>query len=125
GVDITDIATALRLMVGGDDRVSRFRDETINDDYDIQLRLQQGDRNDIATISRLFVPSSRAGLVRLDNLVQIEQGTSPSRVERFDRQRQVTLRASVAPGFALGDRIAALRDAAVKMDLPPAYTTAV
>jgi HAE1 family hydrophobic/amphiphilic exporter-1 len=125
GVDITDIATALRLMVGGDDRVSRFRDERINDDYDIQLRLQEGDRNDVATISRLFVPSTRAGLVRLDNVVRIEQGTSPSRIERVDRQRQVSLRASVAPGFAQADRIAALREAAAKMDLPPAYTTAV
>jgi len=125
GVDTTDIATALRLMVGGDDRVSRFRDETVNDDYDIELRLQQGYRNDEGAISRLYVPSSRVGLVRLDNLVRLERTTAPSRVERLDRQRTVSLRAAVAPGFALGDRIAALRDAVAKMNLPPSYTTVV
>ena len=62
GVDTTDIATALRLMVGGDERVSRFRDASVNEDYDVQLRLKQGDRNDRETIMRLFVPSTKAGL---------------------------------------------------------------
>ncbi|HTD67809.1 MAG TPA: efflux RND transporter permease subunit, partial [Candidatus Limnocylindria bacterium] len=33
GVDIADITAGLRLMVGGDPRVSRFRDESVNDDY--------------------------------------------------------------------------------------------
>ena len=52
GVDSTDIATALRIMVGGDERVSRFHDEKMNEDYDVQVRLQQGDRNDAETIAR-------------------------------------------------------------------------
>ena len=46
GVDMEDIATALRIMVGGDQRVSRFRDASVNDDYDVQLRLDERERND-------------------------------------------------------------------------------
>src|SRR5438093_1336757 len=38
-VDTQQIATALRLMVGGDDQVSRFHDPVVNDDYDVQIRL--------------------------------------------------------------------------------------
>ncbi|HEV7472973.1 MAG TPA: efflux RND transporter permease subunit, partial [Pyrinomonadaceae bacterium] len=125
GVDSTDIATALRLMVGGEDRASRFRDESINEDYDVQLRLNEKDRSDVATIERLYVPSSRGGLVRLDNLVKINRDTSPSRIDRLNRERQVSVRASVAPGFALADRIEALRGAARQMNLPAAYTTVV
>ncbi len=125
GVDSTDIATALRLMVGGEDRASRYRDESINEDYDVQLRLAEKDRSDIATIERLYVPSSRGGLVRLDNLVKIKRDNSPSRIDRLDRERQVSMRASVAPGFALADRIQALRGAVAEMNLPPAYTTTV
>ena len=30
GVDTEDIATALRIMVGGEERVTRFRDESMN-----------------------------------------------------------------------------------------------
>ncbi len=125
GVDTADIATSLRLMVGGEDRASRFRDESINEDYDVQLRLTEADRSDVNTISRLFVPSSGGGLVRLDNLVKIERATSPSRIDRLNRERQVSLRASVAPGYALADRIEALRKAAADMNMPAAYTTSV
>ena len=125
GVSTSDIATGLRLMVGGEDRASRFRDESVNEDYDVQLRLNERDRSDVATIQRLYVPSSRGNLVRLDNLVKIRRDTSPSRVDRLDRERQVSMRASVAPGFALADRIQALRGAVAEMNLPAAYTTTV
>jgi HAE1 family hydrophobic/amphiphilic exporter-1 len=125
GVSTSDIATSLRVMVGGEEEASRFRDESINEDYDVQLRLAEGDRHDADTISRLYVPSSRGGLVRLDNLVKITRDTSPSRIDRLDRERQVSLRASVAPGYALADRIEALRQAVRDMNLPAAYTTSV
>ena len=125
GVDTADIAQSLRLMVGGEEEASRFRDEQINEDYDVQLRLTEEDRRDVDTISRLYVPSSRGGLVRLDNLVKITRDTSPSRIDRLDRERQVSVRASVAPGYALADRIEALRGAVAEMNLPIAYTTTV
>ena len=125
GVDTSDIANSLRLMVGGEDQASRFRDESINEDYDVQLRLTEADRSDAGTISRLYVPSSRGGLVRLDNLVKITRDTSPSRIDRLNRERQVSVRASVAPGFALADRIDALRKTVATMNIPAAYTTSV
>jgi hydrophobic/amphiphilic exporter-1 (mainly G- bacteria), HAE1 family len=145
GVDTSDIATSLRLMVGGEEEVSRFRDESINEDYDVELRLSEADRRDVETIKRLYVPSSRGGgsaiggatastssssgsrpgLVRLDNLVKIDRNTSPSRIDRLDRERQVSVRASVAPGYALADRIEVLRNAVKEMNLPSAYTTTV
>jgi HAE1 family hydrophobic/amphiphilic exporter-1 len=112
-------------MVGGDEEASRFHDETTNEDYDVQLRLIQGDRNDAGTISRLYVPSSRGGLVRLDNLVKIRRDTSPSRIDRLDRERLVSMRAAVAPGYALADRIEALRGEVRQMNLPAAYSTTV
>jgi HAE1 family hydrophobic/amphiphilic exporter-1 len=125
GVDTSAIATSLRLMVGGDEEVSRFRDASVNEDYDVQLRLTDRDRNDAESVSRLYVPSSRGGLVRLDNLVTIKEETSPSRIDRLDRQRQVSLRASVAPGFALADRLEALQGAAAALNLPAGYTTTI
>jgi hydrophobic/amphiphilic exporter-1 (mainly G- bacteria), HAE1 family len=125
GVDTSDVSTALRLMVGGDDQVSRFRDPTVNEDYDVQLRLSERDRKDAATISRLYVPSSKAGLVRLDSLVDIREELSPSRIDRLDRQRQASMRAGVAPGYALADRLDALRKAAAQMNLPAAYSTTI
>ncbi len=125
GVSTLDIANSLRVMVGGDQEASRFRDASVNEDYDVQLRLEDRYRNEADKISRLYVPSSRGGLVRLDSLVTIKRDTSPSRIDRLDRERQVSLRASVAPGYALADRIEAMRGAVREMNLPATYTTAV
>jgi HAE1 family hydrophobic/amphiphilic exporter-1 len=125
GVSIQDIGTALRLMVGGDEEVSRFLDLSVNDDYDVQLRLSEGERNDPTTISRLYVPREGGKLARLDNLVRIVPKLTASRIDRSDRQREARLRASVAPGYGLADRLEALRTAAVEMNMPAAYTTSV
>ncbi len=125
GVDTEDIATALRIMVGGDLQVTRFRDESMNEDYDVQVRLQESDRNTAEGVKHLYVPSQSGSLVRLDNLVKFVAAQTPSRIDRLDRQRQVSLRASVAPGFAQADRIAALKEEVQKMGLPTGYSTRV
>ncbi|HKS42551.1 MAG TPA: efflux RND transporter permease subunit, partial [Blastocatellia bacterium] len=125
GVSTDDISSALRLMVGGDQRVSRFRDAMVNDDYDVQLRLTEGTRNDPAAISRLYVPRQNGELARLDNLVKLVPSKTASRIDRLDRQRQVSLRGAIAPGFALADRLEALRKEVADMQLPAAYSTSV
>src|SRR6185503_19514783 len=119
------IASAMRLMVGGDDRVSRFHDVASNEDYDVQLRLAEGTRNDLDTISRLYVPSRTGKLIRLDNLVTVRPSQSVSQINRLDRQRQVTLQASVAPGYGLADRNQALMQAARDLNMPAGYSTIV
>ena len=125
GVDPGRIGTAIRLLVGGDQEVSRFQDTAINEDYDVQLRLREEDRANPATIGRLFVARDDGSLVRLDNVARIEQIKSASRIDRLDRQREIRLRASVAPGYGLADRLAALKTAVSEMNLSSAYTTAV
>ena len=123
--DIQSIASAMRLMVGGDERVSRFHDASVNEDYDVQLRLAEGSRNDQETISRLYVPSRDGKLVRLDNLVRVQPAQSVSQINRLDRQRQVQMQASVAPGYGLADRNQALTDAARDLNMPAGYSTLV
>lgn len=124
-VSTRDVAQALRIMVGGEEEVTRFRDSSMNEDYDVQLRLLQQFRSSASAIGQLYVPRESGGLARLDSLVEMVSDTSPTRIDRLDRQRQASLRAGVGPGFALADRIQALRDAAKEMNLPPAYTTSV
>ena len=134
GVSVEDIAIALRIMVGGDERVSRFRDVSMGDDYDVQLRLALESRNEKEDIARLYVPRRGGGLVRLDNVVDIVEGQTASRIDRLDRQRTVSIRASiqtlreedghfVPTGYALKDRLEALETAFKEMNLPATYST--
>jgi HAE1 family hydrophobic/amphiphilic exporter-1 len=138
-VDTQQIASALRLMVGGDDQVSRFHDPIVNDDYDVQIRLMPQFRGNLSTISRLYVSrdttSTNAatgapaqvnlapggGLVRLDNVVKIERASTASRIDRTDRQRETRLRAGIAPGYGQADRIEALKKLVADMNLPSSY----
>ena len=125
GVSTEDVARSLRTMVGGDQEVTRFRDPRVNEDYDVQLRLQQQFRDNPSSILQLYVPRQGGGLTRLDSVVTIVPATSPTRIDRLDRQRQVSLRAGVGEGYALGDRIEALRQAASEMNMPAAYSTTI
>ena len=59
-------------MVGGDEQVTRFRDASVNDDYDVQLRLTAEDRNDPDDDLASVRAARGGGLVRLDNLVDLE-----------------------------------------------------
>jgi HAE1 family hydrophobic/amphiphilic exporter-1 len=135
GVDAREIAETLRVAVGGDDRVSRFRDESSDDAYDVELRLVGVDRRDVESISRLYVRANpraiggqgQAGpvLTRIDNVVTFEHREAPSRIDRLDRQRMVAIRANVAPGYGLANRIAALRQAAEEIGIPAGFETRV
>ncbi|MEZ5356225.1 MAG: efflux RND transporter permease subunit [Bryobacteraceae bacterium] len=125
GVDASDIAGSLRLMVGGDDEVSRYRDDKLAEDYDVEVRLSDGDRNSPETVSKLYVPSSKTGMVRLDNLVTMRPGMTAYRIEGLDRQRQVGIRANVSTGYALADRLEEMHKAAAGLNLPAAYSTTV
>jgi hydrophobic/amphiphilic exporter-1 (mainly G- bacteria), HAE1 family len=125
GVDARDIGTALRLMVGGDEQLSRFRDPQAGEDYDVQLRLDADDRSDPDVLQQLYLPRQGGGLVELGNVASLQPVNSASRIDRSDRQREVRLRAGIAPGYAMADRLDALRQAATDMDLPPGYTVAV
>jgi HAE1 family hydrophobic/amphiphilic exporter-1 len=142
-VDVEQIATALRLMVGGDQEVSRFHDPFLDQDYDVQLRLSEADRRDPRTIERLYVSRASAtastslgaapqvglapggGLVRLDSVVKIAPAQTASRIDRSERQRENRLRGVVAPGYGQADRIDALRQATTELKLPAGYTTVV
>ena len=147
-----EIADTLRVGVGGDDRVSRYRDVTVDDAYDVELRLDGIDRRDAESISQLYVRYNPAAassalltpisygsasngserrwptqspLTRIDNVVHFSFGNAPARIDRLDRQRMVAVRANVESGYALSDRLAALQAAASEIGLPDGFETRV
>jgi HAE1 family hydrophobic/amphiphilic exporter-1 len=150
GVDVQEISETLRIAVGGDDRVSRYRDASVDDAYDVELRLVGIDRRNVESISQLYVRTqpaaisvgsqgtasrpvsvggasllSDASLTRIDNVVSFDFGETISRIDRLDRQRMVGVRANIAPGHALADGIAAMHAAAKDLGIPAGFETRV
>lgn len=125
GIDAADIGTALRLLVGGDQEVTRFRDPAQAEDYDVRLRLTENYRNDPDLLSSLYIKSEDGKLFQLGDLATITQTMSPARIDRLNRQRSVNLRGGIAEGYAQADRIAALREQVQEMNLPAGYVTSI
>ena len=135
GVRTEDIATALRLMVGGDDEVSRFRDAAANENYDVQLRLTERDRDRRRRDRRLLRAAlGRASAAAADGAARRRRSRLRAIGPRAARQPGAhrasaerrrasigsiasawsSLRAGVGPGYALADRLEALRGAVAR-----------
>jgi hydrophobe/amphiphile efflux-1 (HAE1) family protein len=121
GVQPSDIANALRLLVQGD-QVSNY--EEGGEEYEVHVRASARYRADEEGLRLLTVPSSRLGFVALSDVVNLSKATGPSRIDRLNRQRQVTLMANAAPGY--GDQAIAskLKDILDHENLPAAYEAA-
>jgi HAE1 family hydrophobic/amphiphilic exporter-1 len=95
GVQISDAAEALRLLVGGD-QVTTYNEG--GDQYEVHLRARAEDRSTEASLAGLTVPSSRLGSVGLDNIAVFRPSSSPADINRLARQRQVTIFCNLLPG---------------------------
>ncbi|RBP44294.1 CzcA family heavy metal efflux pump/hydrophobe/amphiphile efflux-1 (HAE1) family protein [Roseimicrobium gellanilyticum] len=120
GVNIADLSSTLRLLVGGVD-VSTYTDR--GEQYDIHVRADERYRNNEEALAALFVPSAKSGPVALKNVVKLEEGDGPAQIKRTGRRRQVTITANNAPGVGEAEILAAIDAAVKKQNLPAEYDT--
>jgi len=121
GVNVAEVASTLRLLVGGY-QVTNFNEHA--EQYEVHARAQPGNRADIEGLRRLSVPSQKLGSVTLDNLVTFTPGKGPSKIDRFNRRRQVIVMCNMQKGFSEGATVAALDKAVQAMHMPPEYSAA-
>jgi len=110
GVQVVDVANALRLLVGGL-QVSTYEER--GEQYEVHVRAESQYRADKNGLRLLTVPSSRLGFVPLSDVVELKNGTGPSQINRLNRQRQVAISANPAPGVgesAVSDQLKKIID---------------
>lgn len=100
GVRSTDVATALNLLVGGDEVSSVTIDA---ERYDVRMRLLPEWRADRAAIGLFEVPTVTGMPASLSDFVSTDERPGPTLINRVNRQRQVTITANPAEGYAEGD----------------------
>ena len=118
GVNIQGLATALGLLVGGEP-VTKYKEGT--EQYDVWLRAKLGDRDRQEAIFALSVPAEGGQLVELRNIAEPVSARGPAAIERYARQRQVTVQSNLQPGFALGNALGELEPFVQSLDLPSEY----
>jgi HAE1 family hydrophobic/amphiphilic exporter-1 len=119
GVRVSDIASAVRLMMSGEDEISTYKEGS--EQYPVTVRLLPGQRDDPNSLARLLVPSARLGLIRLDSVAKLERGLGPSRIDRYNRQFAVSIYGNAAPGRSLNEAAAETQDVIRRIGLPPGY----
>jgi HAE1 family hydrophobic/amphiphilic exporter-1 len=122
GVQIADAAEALRLLVGGD-QVTTYNEG--GEQYEVHLRARTENRSTQEAVASLIVPSSRLGAVSLDNVADFLPSSSPSDVNRLNRQRQVTVFANLLPGASQAEAQNALLAEFDKLRPGPEYRGAL
>ncbi|CAN5887795.1 efflux RND transporter permease subunit [soil metagenome] len=120
GVQVSDAADALRLLVGGD-QVTTYNEG--GEQYEVHIRAADHQRDTAAAIGRLSVPSSTIGSVPLENIAHLTPGTSPAEIQRLNRQRQVTIFAGLLPGVSQTPAMDAISNAAASMNMGPGYSS--
>jgi len=121
GVQVSDAAEALRLLVGGD-QVTTYNEA--GEQYEVHLRAENRNRDTEAAIGQLTVPSARLGSVSLENIASFARGAAPSDIRRLNRQRQVTLSANMLPGTSQATAQEQVLAAASQLGLGPEYRLA-
>ena len=121
GVPVGDIAAALQTFLGGR-RVSTF---TRNDKlYYVMVQLDSAQRRTPSDLSGLYVRGRNGQLVQLDAVAHVREGVGPRQLNHYNRVRDFTLTAGLAPGFALGEALDSL-DRAARAVLPRGSSTAL
>jgi multidrug efflux pump len=119
GVSAADIAQTLQLALSG----QRFGFFIMNGkQYQVIGQLSREFRDETLDLKSLYVKNNRGELIQMDNLVIVEEQSSPPALFRFNRYVSATVSAGLAPGKALGDGIAAM-DAVAARVLDDSFTT--
>jgi hydrophobic/amphiphilic exporter-1 (mainly G- bacteria), HAE1 family len=127
GLGVGAVASTLQPLFSGS-RVTTWEDPQ-GFSHDVVVVFPDSLRTSAADVSGLPVASTFNGANGLPSMVPLAQvadvraGVGPQQIERRQLEQQVTLSASVLPGYALGDVARSVQEAINALGLPPGYHT--
>ena len=114
GVSMQQIGNTLETMMGGR-RVTTFVDD--GEEYDVVLQNARELRMTPDDLANIQVRTRDGALVPLSNLVTLTELAEPGQFNRFNRLRAITIDATVAPGYTMG-QVVEWAQATAREELP-------
>ncbi len=121
GVSVQDISQTLQLAYSNL-RFGYFTQD--GKQYSVIGQVERRDRDDPADLKNLYVRTRSGELISIDNLVTVEESTTPPTLYHFNRFKSATISAGLAPGKTVGDGIKAMEEIKTEL-LDDTFTTAL
>jgi HAE1 family hydrophobic/amphiphilic exporter-1/multidrug efflux pump len=119
GISVIDVAETLQLSLSG----QRFGYFMMNGkQYQVIGQFDKKDRDTPMDLTAIFVKNKDGNLIQLDNVVTIEEQSSPPQLYHNNRYMSATVSASLAPGKSMNDGIEAMETIKAKV-LDDTFTT--
>lgn len=83
-----------------------------NKQYQVIGQVGRNDRDEPVDLRSLYVRNNQGRLIQLDNLVKLDEQSSPPQLYRFNRYASATISASLTPGNTIADGIAVMDEIA-------------
>jgi HAE1 family hydrophobic/amphiphilic exporter-1 len=119
GVSARALADTARIALGGLD-AGTF--EEGGKRYDVRLRLEEDQRESVRDFDRIQVRGADGRLVDIGAVSRVEFASGPSKIDRSDRARKISVLASSATGVSLGEATSTLIEV-LEANPPPAGIT--
>jgi multidrug efflux pump subunit AcrB len=116
GITPEAIADTVRVATSGDFSPDLPKLDLDSRQLDIRVRLPPSTLEDASTIAQLRVPA-RLGLVPLSSIAQIELESGPESIERYNRNRHITVSADLG-GMPLGQALNKIAQLPAMVALP-------
>jgi HAE1 family hydrophobic/amphiphilic exporter-1 len=119
GINANDIATAVSLYAGGIN-VAKYN-ETNGDGqrYDIRLKTNEDELQNVADLSKIYLRSGTGELVRIDAVASFKRELGAAVIGRYDLQYAANFYAN--PSMPLGEAVEIVKTTASQL-VPPDYT---
>ena len=121
GVSVQDIAQTLQLAYSNL-RFGYFTRE--GKQYQVMGQVKRLNRDDPDDLKSLYVRTNSGQLVSIDNLVTVEESTTPPSLYHFNRYKSATISAGLAPGRTIGDGVEAMEEIKANI-LDDTFTTSL
>lgn len=107
GISVQDVARTLQLAYSNL-RFGYFTKD--GKQYQVMGQVTRGNRDDPDDLKNLYVRTNSGELISIDNVVSVEESTTPPALYHFNRYRSATISAGPAPGYTVGDGIKAMEE---------------
>lgn len=121
GVSVADVSGTLQLALSNLQLGYFYR---TGKQYSVIGQVARNDRDDPTDLKNIYVRNNRNELISIDNLVTMQEQTTPPTLYHFNRYKSATISAGVAPGHTLGEGIKAMQDIAKPL-LDESFSTAL